>query len=195
MRSRELDKAELDPAKKGINFVIRKPRGAEGPDIGKSVLLTIELKNVTVRRVLDEIAKQSGTRYKIDEYALTFVPADEKDPVPLTREQAEALAKTSPPTGPKTFENLELLKTTVLPVVDFEDVTLTEAVAFLNAQIKAPYGAAGESKIKIGPNTKGDTRIKELRLRNVPLIEALKYCCDAVKEKFSVTDDGVQIGK
>jgi bla regulator protein BlaR1 len=194
-RSTRLDTVELDPGRKGINFVIRKPRVAEGQDAGKPASLTIELKNVPVRRVLDEIAKQSGMRYKIDDFAVTFVPADEKDPVPLTREQAEALAKTAPPTGPKATENHILLRTTVLPVVDFEDVTLTEAVRFLNAQIKERSGAGREAKIKIGPNTKGDIRIKELRLRNVPLFDALKYCAEAVKEKFSVTDDGVQIGK
>jgi bla regulator protein BlaR1 len=191
MRIPGLDNAELDPAKKGLNLVIRGPRGAEE----KPARLKLDMKDVTLRRVLDEIAKQSGMRCRIDDYAVALVPADEKDPPKLTREQAAAAAKDQPPAGPKSVANMNLLRTTVLPVVDFENVSLADTVAFLNARAKEISGGAAEAIIKIRPNTTGDSKIKELRLRNMPLFEVVKYCAEAVNEKISVNDDGLQIGK
>lgn len=193
LRSKELDTVELDPTKKGINFVIRKPRAVEGQPVPKPARLTIEMKEVPIRRILEEIARQSVLRFKIDEFAVTFVPADEKDPVPLTRE--EAAAKANPPMGPKTVENVNKLRAIIIPVVDMEDVTLAEAVEFLNLCATELSKDAPAPKITIGPNTKGDLRIKELRLRNVPLPEALKYCAESVRQTFTFNDDGVQIGR
>jgi bla regulator protein BlaR1 len=185
------DNAELDPAKKGLNLVIRRPRGADE----KPATLKLDMKDVTLRRVLDEIAKQSGLRCRVDDYAVALIPADEKDPPKLTREQAAAAAKDQPPAGPKSVAHMNLLRTTVLPVVDFQNVSLAEAVAFLNARAKDISGGAAEAIIKIRPNTNGDSKIAELRLRNVPLFEVVKYCAEAVNEKISVNDDGLQIGK
>jgi bla regulator protein BlaR1 len=189
MRSTELDKAEPDPARKGINVVIRKPPGAE------EKRLTMNLKDVTLRRILDEIARQSGLRCKVDDHAVVLVPADEKDPPELTREPAEAAAKDRPPVGPKATGNMKLLRTTMLPIVDFENVSLADAVTFLNARAKELSGAAADGIIKIRPNTNGDSRIERLSLRNVPLFDVAKYCAEAVNEKISVDDDGLQIGK
>lgn len=195
MKSVELDKAELDPSRKGINFVIRRPRLVEGEKAKETPLITLEMKNVSMDVLLAEVAKQTGMRYKIDDFALTFVPADEKDTPPLTREQAEARAMNAPPVSQKAVENLNKARNIILGIVDFENVTLEEAVDFLNLQAKANSKAGPAPKITIGPNTKGDAMIEALHLRNVPLSEALRYCAEAVKEKFTVNDEGLQIGK
>ncbi|HEY1122807.1 MAG TPA: M56 family metallopeptidase [Haloferula sp.] len=195
MKSAELDKAEPDPSRKGINLVIRRPRLVEGEKPKEMPRLTLEMKNVSMDILLAEVAKQTGTRYKVDDFALTFVPADEKDTPPLTREQAEARAMNAPPVSPKAVENLNKARNIVLGIVDFENVTLKEAVDFLNLQAKANSKAGPAPKITIGPNTKGDAMIAGLHLRTVPLSEALRYCAEAVKEKLTVTDEGLQIGK
>lgn len=191
LRSRELDAAEPDPAKKGLNFVIRKARGADGQEAWQPGRTTLKLKNVSLRRLLDEIAAQSGTRYSVDDFAVTFVPAAEKD----AADKAAAAAPQGPPPSPKTMENLNAARGVVIPIVDFEDTTLEDAVVFFNLRAKELSKGAAVPTIKIGPNTKGDTRIKELRLRNVPLLEALRYCAEATKQTVSVDDEGVQIGK
>jgi len=195
VRSVELDKAEPDPAKKGINFVIRRPRNAAGEAPKEAPHITLEMKDAAVSAILNEVAKQTGTRYKIDDYAITFVPADEKDPAPLTREEAEARAKETPPYGPKTVENLNKARNSIIPTVDFNNISLEDAVTFLNLQAKEHSKDKPAPEIKIGPKTKRDLTIKELHLRNVPLPEALRYCAESVKEKFTVNDDGLQIGK
>jgi beta-lactamase regulating signal transducer with metallopeptidase domain len=192
LRSTELDTAERDPNKKGVNFVIRKPRGIDGQPAPVPARVTFEMKDAPLRRILGEIARQSGMRMKIeDEFAVTFVPADEKD---LVRNEAEAAAKVAPPVGPKAVANENKLQVIIIPVVDLEDVTLADAVKFFNARAKELSKDKPVPPIKIGPKTKGELRIKELRLRNVPLSIALKYCAESAKVPLTFNDEGAQIG-
>lgn len=192
LRSTELDTAEPDPAKKGVNFVIRKPRAVDGQPAPKPARVTFEMKEAPLRRILGEVARQSGMRMKIDDaFAVTFVPADEKD---LIRDVAEAGEKAAPRVGPKAVANENKLKAIIVPVVDFNDVTLADAIKYFNARAKELSKDKAVPPIKIGPKSKGDLRIKELRLRNVPLSIALKYCAESVKVPLSFNDDGAQIG-
>jgi hypothetical protein len=89
LRATELDTAELDPSRKGINFVIRRPRGSadEGLDAGlggahdpgKLRIKELRLRNVPIAEALRYITEATKLRYKIDEYAVTLVPATETD--------------------------------------------------------------------------------------------------------------------
>jgi len=88
-RSRELDTNELDPEKKGINFVIRKARveggavddaldadvglGASNP--GAASIKELKLRNVPIATVLQYICDVAALRYKVDEFAVTLLPA------------------------------------------------------------------------------------------------------------------------
>ncbi len=99
-RAQELDKWELDPIKKGINFVIRKPRiGGGAPDAeldvegglgaidpGSARVKELKLRNVPLSSVLQYICEQARLRYKVDDFAVTLLPigAAEGDDV-LTR--------------------------------------------------------------------------------------------------------------
>ncbi|PAW69612.1 MAG: hypothetical protein B9S38_09440 [Verrucomicrobiia bacterium Tous-C4TDCM] len=91
MRSIELDTMELDPAKKGINFVIRRPRGgATGElgaarDVGSLRIKELRLRNVPISEALAYITGASILRYSIDDYAVTLVPATETDEDLMTR--------------------------------------------------------------------------------------------------------------
>jgi bla regulator protein BlaR1 len=184
IRSTELDKDEKDPAKKGVNFVIRKPRGPAQPgqELGR---LTFTLKNASLRRILTEIADQSGTRFMIDDFAITFIP---KGAVDLPADPPAP--KPEQPKG----KAVEGAKAIIIPVVDFENVSLTEAVEFLNARAKE-LGGAKAPALKVGPGAKGDARIDSLSLRNVPLLEAARYIAEATKHRVSADDTSIQIGK
>jgi general secretion pathway protein D len=103
MRSRELDTMELDPARKGLNFVIRKPRpstagpadagldaGAEGLPTAAadpSALRISELRvtNVPLGDVLKYICDQTRLRYKVDDFSVTLVPQTEEADDVFTR--------------------------------------------------------------------------------------------------------------
>lgn len=93
VRAVEYDTSELDPTKKGINFVIRKPRAAAGGDAGLEADATaglgaqadpgslridqLSLRNVPLAEVLRYICEKTKLRYKVDDYAVTLVPATE----------------------------------------------------------------------------------------------------------------------
>ncbi|WP_081885991.1 Amuc_1098 family type IV pilus outer membrane protein [Haloferula sp. BvORR071] len=97
LRSRELDVRETDPSKKGINFVVRKPRaggggdaavtpdaaggglGATGGDPGALRIKELRLRNVPLAEALKYICDATRLRYKVDEYAVTLVPGTETD--------------------------------------------------------------------------------------------------------------------
>ena len=93
VRAAEFDTTELDPAKKGINFVIRKPRAAAGGDPGLEAAAEaglgaaadpgalridqLSLRNLPLAEVLRYICEKTRLRYKVDDYAVTLVPASE----------------------------------------------------------------------------------------------------------------------
>lgn len=104
LRSAELDTLELDPARKGVNFVIRRPRagGAGGGDAGLDAgggealplgggdpsslrIRELRLRNVPLAVALKYIGEQTKLRYKVDDFAVTLVPQTETDEDVFTR--------------------------------------------------------------------------------------------------------------
>ncbi|MEK7954271.1 Amuc_1098 family type IV pilus outer membrane protein [Luteolibacter soli] len=93
VRAAEYDTTEIDPAKKGINFVIRKPRASGGADAGVDAdagaglgaaanpgalrIDQLSLRNVPLSEVLRYICEKTKLRFKVDDYAVTLVPATE----------------------------------------------------------------------------------------------------------------------
>lgn len=106
---------------------------------------------------------------------------------------------------------LNKLRTIVIPTVDFEDVTLEEAIDFLrkrsieldtteldparkglNIVVRAPSGKPEPATGKEG-NEPASPRIKSLHLRNVPLAEALRYVCEATRFRYKVDDYAITL--
>lgn len=91
LRATELDTAELDPSRKGVNFVIRLPAAVATPASGQVPgeafpstaagsgsprIESLRLRNVPLAVALRYICEASRLRYKVDEYAVTLVPQD-----------------------------------------------------------------------------------------------------------------------
>jgi general secretion pathway protein D len=106
LRSAELDTLELDPARKGVNFVVRRPRatapaaggdagldaapGAEaipaaGGDPGSLRVKELRVRNVPLSVALKYICEQTKLRYKVDDFAVTLVPLTESGEDIFTR--------------------------------------------------------------------------------------------------------------
>jgi hypothetical protein len=86
-RAMELDTLETDPAKKGINFLIK---GTSGPDsdagsIGDIKIKSLRLNNLPVGQVLKYICEKAHLRYKVDDYAVTLMPMTEASDERFTR--------------------------------------------------------------------------------------------------------------
>ncbi|MCP5543740.1 MAG: tetratricopeptide repeat protein [Akkermansiaceae bacterium] len=97
LRSAELDTLELDPARKGVNFVVRRPRNAGGgaadagldaasgdgglpsggSDPGSLRIRELRVRNVPLAQALKYICDATKLRYKVDDYAVTLVPQTE----------------------------------------------------------------------------------------------------------------------
>ncbi len=96
VRSIELDTFELDPARKGINFFIRKPNNAGGGDDGLDVgggggepgtqrISELRLRNVPLAEALDYICEATRLRWSVDDFAVTIKPAGDVDEDLFTR--------------------------------------------------------------------------------------------------------------
>lgn len=103
LRASELDTMELDPARKGVNFVIRRPRaaGVAAPDAGLDAgaealplaagdpgtlrVRELRLRNVPLAVALKYICDQTKLRYKVDDFAVTLVPQTESGEDIFTR--------------------------------------------------------------------------------------------------------------
>lgn len=113
---------------------------------------------------------------------------------------------------------LQKLRNIVVPVIDFEDTSVEEAIDYLRVRsieldtfeldpekkginffIRKPQAAGGGLDDGLdaggggGGADVGTTRINELRLRNVPLAEALNYICEATRLRWSVDEFAVTI--
>jgi len=91
LRSNELDTTELDPTKKGVNFVVRRPRAEAGApatgdaaaplgtssDPGAQRIKQLRLQNVPLSVALQYIADATRLRAKVDDFAVTLVPLTE----------------------------------------------------------------------------------------------------------------------
>ncbi len=103
LRANELDTLELDPSKKGVNFVVRRPRatgvaapaaavdagadatagGAEAlpvaapANVGALRVKELRLRNIPLAVALKYICDQTKLRYKVDDFAVTLVPQTE----------------------------------------------------------------------------------------------------------------------
>lgn len=109
-RSGELDTLELDPTRKGVNFVVRRPRnvglgGADagaaggldaaeaadglpaggGSDPGSLRIPELRVRNVPLAIALKYICDATKLRYKVDDFAVTLVPQTEAGEDVFTR--------------------------------------------------------------------------------------------------------------
>lgn len=171
-RSKELDTTTEVPALKGVNLVVRRksPVKREG--------LTMELRNVTLRKAIENVAEAVGLRMAVSQFTVTLMPEEDAEQSKLAQSKA-----------------MKAAAEVIIPIVDLENTSLKEAVDFLNMQA-AELAAEGKApKIELGKLEKGEARISELRLRNVPLAEALMYVAEQAKVPLFADDEVIRVGK
>ncbi len=180
LRSVELDK-EAPEDNRGVNFVIRHLRHVDGE---KQPLphVTLKVRNVSVFAAVSLITQQIGYRCVVDQFAATLLPQGDDAPPPV---------KIVPPPPPEPQgPAVDRARKLILPVVNFEDVSLQEAMDFI--QLRSAEFDPGKKglKIELAPHADPKARIRELRLRNVPVDMVLRYCCEQTRHRWS-DDNGV----
>ncbi|MBX3742376.1 MAG: hypothetical protein KF712_15420 [Akkermansiaceae bacterium] len=79
----ELDTMELDPARKGVNFIIRRPRPSQGdkgaapPDLGSIVIPQLRIRNVPLQTAIQYICDAGKLRFIMDDFAVILTPQNE----------------------------------------------------------------------------------------------------------------------
>jgi general secretion pathway protein D len=89
-RARELDNLELDPTKKGVNFVLITPNAGTAGGVdeeasefgvvsqpGAKTIDSLQLRNVPLEVALQQVCDQAGLRYKVEDYAVKLLPVSE----------------------------------------------------------------------------------------------------------------------
>ncbi|MES2439077.1 MAG: hypothetical protein V4584_08415 [Verrucomicrobiota bacterium] len=140
----ELDTAEPDPSRKGLNFVVRQPRPASGEnpanpaaDSDQLRIPSLHLRNVPLAVALKYICDVTRCRYKVDDFAVTLVPLSEADKdlftrtfrVPLdfaSKLSAGSGVKPAPGDPAPSFPIIELLKSNGINFGEGSSVTLTD---------------------------------------------------------------------
>lgn len=88
---------------------------------------------------------------------------------------------------PTIEETTGLLRNTIIPRVDIEDRTILEVAAAINGFIQD--AGIPPHNLRVIVNKSDDLmkwRIKEERIRNVPLSELLKYVCDSTRLRYRI---------
>ncbi len=180
IRSMQLDSGK-DPALKGINIVILMPE-ADGGSSFQPKPITLQRKNATLRDLLYEVGRQSGMDIRIQETAVTLSPSGATLPL----REAEAKPK---PTG----RAADLAARIIIPRIDFTDVSLRDAVDFLNKEGRRISTDGNAPPIILAPNAAPDARIRELRLTNAPLPIVLQYITEPIGHSWAADDRGIRI--
>ncbi len=96
----ELDTTELDPSRKGLNFVVRSPAASPAPAAGPTLvedlpnttadpgvvrIKSLHLRNVPLAVALKYICDATRFRYRVDDFAVTLVLQSEVDKELFTR--------------------------------------------------------------------------------------------------------------
>lgn len=188
LRAVELDVSEKDPAKRGINFVIRNPRPAAATAGPAPTIRRLRLKNVPLAMMLKYVCDQTNRHYTVDETAIVISPKNEAG--------AEAAV---PVDARKKAAIQNKLKSIILPSIDLENATVDDTIDFLRLRA-AELDVTENDPAKKGiqwivryPAAGPTPVIRELRLKKVPLADVLKYVCDQTNFRYTVDDFAVTL--
>jgi bla regulator protein BlaR1 len=186
LRATQLDTAEPDPTKKGINFVIRAPRGVPGKPAFEYGSVGMTLKNVSLMKALVEVTQQAGAAIIVDDFAVTILPRNEANARDIVQPKIAAAPAVAQPKA------IEAAGKIVIPQIDFEEVSLKQAVEFLNAKAKELGQGQAVPVISVDAKAVPAGSIRELRLRNAPLSVVLMYCAEQVKLRLEVGEKEIK---
>jgi hypothetical protein len=102
------------------------------------------------------------------------------------------------PNKPTIDETTELLRNTIVPVVDLPEQSLTDRVVMLNRLIKECGVPPDQLTISITEDDAAAERpianivFPELRVREIPLVAVLQYTADSTRLRFEVSAGNVE---
>lgn len=193
MKSADLDTAEPDPVKRGVNFILNLTGTSEAPPSR----LTLSLSNIPLLEALKYVTSLANLKFKVERNAVVILPVGVK-----VKSPAMLLAGGVPGTPEQSAREkiARKLNSIILPKIAFRDATLREAVDFLKKKAadldtaEPDPARRGLSVVLKAPSTVGDSGEKRitLSLKNVSLADAFKYTaelagCQVMIEPYALT--------
>ncbi len=141
----------------GINLLLK------DPELGNRTV-TLQLSRVSLAEALRFTALLAGARLRVEKVAVVIEPIPPDEGIPTPRD--------NPALGTK-------LQQLVIPSLEFSDTPLVDAIHFFRAKageldIRSPEASRGLNIVLLSPEKAKDARVT-LRLKNIPLEEALRY--------------------
>jgi bla regulator protein BlaR1 len=171
LRSKELDTTTEVAALKGVNLVVRRAKTEPGR-------LTMELRNVTLRKAIENVAEAAGLTMTVSQFSVALLPREDAGASKLAQSKA-----------------MKAAEKIIIPELDLPDASLREAIDLLNRQAKQLAAEGKAPTLEPGDEEIGKARITELHLRNLPLSEVVKYVAEMTKATLSADDEVIRFGK
>lgn len=181
LRSVELDREEVKPHLKGINFVLLLPPAESNKPFNLDKI-TFQKRNLTIREFIVEICQLAGMEFRVDDNAVTIYPPGGLD----TARKAEPKPK---PVGAAA----DFASKLIIPRINFEEVTLQEAVDFLNQKAKELTKDGPVFPIVLDAKANPAGKVQEIRIKNAPLFAALQYVTEASGHTWTANDKELRI--
>jgi beta-lactamase regulating signal transducer with metallopeptidase domain len=196
---------DLDPQKQGVKFTFapgwdRRPASPFQPNPADS-RITLSLSNIPVGEALRYITGLAGLKFRTDAKEFTILPLD-AEPTPEAAPAAPTSVpplnvvpdsgKPSPADEPAASDKIQAI---VIPVLDFREVSLSEAVRALNESAREADPAKQGVNISLDPESEKlhrDTRIT-VRLKNIPVEDAARYVSGLANLRMERTPNGIGI--
>jgi hypothetical protein len=172
IKSRELDTAESNPARKGVNIVMDVTR------VDPATKITLDLIDVPLREALLYTAELAKLQMTIGPAGVLLAPqASSPSPAGASRKAPSGRA-------------VETARKLVLKQVDFSNATLDEALEFIRVKARTvdPAKRGINIVVKAGANTQARLT---LSLKDVPVWEALRYVAELADLEIEATDDSI----
>jgi hypothetical protein len=192
-RVRELDTAEMNPANRGISFIIRKPEvdakeleqaatgGLQVEDQGGPRIRELRLANVPAGSALKYMCMLTNMKLSIGELGIEISPSVNGELGLAGDVDVQAKAQLQ-----------QRIKELMIPVIDFEDVTIHEAVDFLRMKAKEMEPQKGLNFIIIRKDGDRESpRIGKLKLRNATVEALLQEFCKETKHTFIIHEAAI----
>lgn len=162
VKSKAYDTAEPDEARKGVPFrILRRP--------GTESIISLDLKKVPLGEAVRYVTELAGMKFRVESHAVIIIPATGSTPVTSATSAAAQIQK---------GRAGELARKIIIPQIHLKNATLEEAVEFLRTLNRDVENGPPEiPNIIIKPGASSGTKIS-LRLKEVPLIEALRYIAE-----------------
>ncbi|MCX6848925.1 MAG: hypothetical protein NTY98_08385 [Verrucomicrobia bacterium] len=171
LKSREISP---DPAAPGVSIIYR-----QGNPPSKAAI-SMDLKDVPLGEALRYVAELASLKMIIQPYAVLIVPADDS----VFAKSAAAPPVLDPFDKPTEIVNAAPGSKIIIPSIEFRDATLTECIDFIRIKCRELDPDKKGANIIVKPGGDESARIT-LSLKNVPVVEALRYSAELANHKLT----------